>query len=199
MAENPAPAPSPSRSARPWHVRLKRRLRLDYLKILRTEGAPSQVARGVGYGIFVELIFFPTLGLAFILIYPLNRFFRGHLAASIAGFVFAKLFAWATIPPSIIVGKALMGSDTPFDFKGGNLGETIDKLKEFFAQGLFWEFLVAWNLGAAIFGVAIGLAGYFITRSGLMKYQALRKERREQILREKETRINTDENTSENS
>ena len=40
-------------------------MRLDYLRILRTKGAPSQVARGVGYGIFVELIFFPTLGLAF--------------------------------------------------------------------------------------------------------------------------------------
>ena len=56
-----------NRAKRPWHVRLLRRVRLDYLKILRTEGAPTQVARGVGYGIFVELLFFPSLGLAFIL------------------------------------------------------------------------------------------------------------------------------------
>ena len=75
----------------PWHTRLYRLARLDYLKILRTHGAPAQVARGVGYGIFVELIFFPTMGLGFFLIYPINKYLKGHLAASIAGFVFSKL------------------------------------------------------------------------------------------------------------
>lgn len=184
MAEDPHSAPV-ERPKRPWYVRLKRRLRLDYLKILRTEGAPSQVARGVGYGIFIELIFFPTLGLAFFLLYPLNKFLKGHLAASIAGFVFAKLFAWATIPPSIIVGKAIFGSQTDFKFQAGGFGEIIDSLKAFYSKGLLWEFLAAWNLGAAIFGVVIGIAGYFITRSALRKYQANRKGRREQILAEK--------------
>ena len=43
----------------------------------------------------------------------------------------------------------------------------------------------AWT-SAAIFGAVIGLIGFFITRSGLRKYQAKRKARREQILREKE-------------
>ena len=172
----------------PWYTRLKRRMRLDYLKILRTEGAPSKVARGVGYGIFIELIFFPTLGLAFFLLYPMNRFLNGHMAAAIAGFVFAKLFAWATIPPSIIAGKAIIGSNTPFEFKADSFSQTVDSLKAFYEKGLLWEFLAAWNLGAAIFGAGIGLIGFCITRSGLRKYQAKRKARREQILREKETR-----------
>ena len=181
-----ADAEAPTRPKRPWYTRLKRRMRLDYLKILRTEGAPSKVARGVGYGIFIELIFFPTLGLAFFLLYPMNRFLNGHMAAAIAGFVFAKLFAWATIPPSIIAGKAIIGSDTDFKFQAGSFGETIDSLKAFYKEGLLWEFLATWNLGAAIFGAVIGLIGFFITRSGLRKYQAKRKARREQILREKE-------------
>ena len=72
---------------------------MDYLKILRTHGAPTQVARGVGYGIFIELIFFPTLGLAFFLMYPINKYLKGHMGASMAGFIFAKLFAFLTIPP----------------------------------------------------------------------------------------------------
>ena len=93
----------------PWYTRLWRLARLDYYKILRAHGAPAQVARGVGYGIFVELIFFPTLGLAFFLIYPLNKYLKGHLAASIAGFVFAKLFAFLTIPPSFILGSKMLG------------------------------------------------------------------------------------------
>ena len=184
MADGEAAADA--RPKRPWHTRLKRRLRLDYLKILRTEGAPSKVARGVGYGIFIELIFFPTLGLAFFLLYPMNRFLNGHMAAAIAGFVFAKLFAWATIPPSIIAGKAIIGSDTDFEFKADSFGQTVDSLKAFYKEGLLWEFLAAWNLGAAIFGAVIGLIGFFITRSGLRKYQAKRKARREEILREKE-------------
>ena len=136
-----ADAEAPTRPKRPWYTRLKRRMRLDYLKILRTEGAPSKVARGVGYGIFIELIFFPTLGLAFFLLYPMNRFLNGHMAAAIAGFVFAKLFAWATIPPSIIAGKAIIGSDTDFKFQAGSFGETIDSLKAFYKEGLLWEFL----------------------------------------------------------
>ena len=183
-----AEAAADARHKRPWYTRLKRRMRLDYLKILRTEGAPSKVARGVGYGIFIELIFFPTLGLAFFLLYPMNRFLNGHMAAAIAGFVFAKLFAWATIPPSIIAGKAIIGSNTPFEFKADSFGQTVDSLKAFYEKGLLWEFLAAWNLGAAIFGAGIGLIGFCITRSGLRKYQAKRKARREQILREKETR-----------
>ena len=179
-----AEAAADARPKRPWYTRLKRRMRLDYLKILRTEGAPSKVARGVGYGIFIELIFFPTLGLAFFLLYPMNRFLNGHIAAAIAGFVFAKLFAWATIPPSIIAGKAIIGSNTPFEFKADSFGQTVDSLKAFYEKGLLWEFLAAWNLGAAIFGAGIGLIGFCITRSGLRKYQAKRKARREQILRE---------------
>ena len=182
-----AEAAADARHKRPWYTRLKRRMRLDYLKILRTEGAPSKVARGVGYGIFIELIFFPTLGLAFFLLYPMNRFLNGHMAAAIAGFVFAKLFAWATIPPSIIAGKAIIGSNTPFEFKADSFGQTVDSLKAFYEKGLLWEFLAAWNLGAAIFGAGIGLIGFCITRSSLRKYQAKRKARREQILGEKET------------
>ena len=84
-------------SRHPWYTRIGRKMRLDYLRILRTKGAPSQVACGVGYGIFVELIFFPTLGLAFFLMYPLNKFGKGHMGAAFAGFVFAKLFALSLI------------------------------------------------------------------------------------------------------
>ena len=99
---------APVKPLHPWYTRLWRLARFDYLKILRTHGAPARVARGVGYGIFVELIFFPTLGLGFFLIYPLNKYLKGHLGASIAGFIFAKLFAFLTIPPSFILGSKML-------------------------------------------------------------------------------------------
>jgi uncharacterized protein (DUF2062 family) len=175
----------------PWYTRLYRLARLDYFKILRTHGAPAQVARGVGYGIFVELIFFPTLGLGFFLIYPLNKYLKGHLAASIAGFFFAKLFAVFTIPPSFILGSKILGLQDfgarfMADDKLKSLGEIWVTVKQLFSSGELFQALAGWAAGAAVFGVVIGAIGFIFTLIGLKKYQAHRKERREEILREKE-------------
>ena len=179
----------PVKPLHPWYTRLWRLARFDYLKILRAHGAPARVARGVGYGIFVELIFFPTLGLGFFLIYPLNKYLKGHMGAAMAGFIFAKLFAWATIPPSFILGSKIFNVDFSDHFMAGNklksLGEIWVEVK-----GLFpWDLLKAlggWTAGAAIFGVVLGAIGYFVCLAALKKYQAHKKERREEILREKE-------------
>ena len=175
----------------PWYTRIYRLARLDYLKILRTHGAPAQVARGVGYGIFVELIFFPTMGLGFFLIYPLNKYLKGHLGASIAGFFFAKLFAVFTIPPSFILGSKILGlpdfgARFMADDKLKSLGEIWVTVKQLFSSGELFQALAGWAAGAAVFGVVIGAIGFTFTLIGLKKYQAHRKERREEILREKE-------------
>jgi len=180
----------------PWYTRLWRLARLDYLKILRTQGAPAQVARGVGYGIFVELIFFPTLGLAFFLMYPINKFLKGHMGAAMAGFIFAKLFAWATIPPSFILGSKILipirGEEISYKEKFITdetlkpLGDIWIELKKLASSGEILWALAGWTAGAAIFGVVIGAIGYFLCLTALKKYQAHKKERREEILREKE-------------
>ena len=183
---------APVKPLHPWYTRLWRLARLDYLKILRTHGAPAQVARGVGYGIFVELIFFSTLGLAFFLIYPLNKYLKGHLAASIAGFVFAKLFAFLTIPPSFILGSKLLGLRSygkEFMTDTDNLkplGEIWDVLVGLLKSGELFYALAGWTVGAAVFGVVIGIIGFLFALTALKKYQAHRKERREAVLREKE-------------
>ena len=175
----------------PWYTRLWCLARFDYLKILRTHGAPAQVARGVGYGVFVELIFFPTLGLGFFLIYPLNKYLKGHLGASIAGFFFAKLFAVFTIPPSFILGSKILGLQDfgarfMADDKLKSLGEIWVTVKQLFSSGELFQALAGWAAGAAVFGVVLGAIGFIFTLIGLKKYQAHRKERREEILREKE-------------
>ena len=179
----------------PWYTRLYRLARLDYLKILRTHGAPAQVARGVGYGIFVELIFFPTMGLGFFLIYPLNKYLKGHLAASIAGFVFAKLFAFLTIPPSFILGSKMLGLPSygeRFMTEADNLkplGEIWNVVMGLLKSGELFKALAGWAAGAAVFGVVLGAIGFLFTWMALKKYQAHRKERREEILREKEVAL----------
>jgi len=176
----------------PWYTRLWRLARLDYLKILRTHGAPAQVARGVGYGIFVELIFFPTLGLGFFLIYPINKYLKGHLGASIAGFIFAKLFAFLTIPPSFILGSKMLGLRsygkefmTDAD-KLKPLGDIWDTVVGLLKSGDLFYALAGWTVGAAVFGVVLGAIGFLLSMTALKKYQAHKKERREEVLREKE-------------
>ena len=178
------PADAAQRPARrPWWVRLKRKFRLDYLRILRTRGAPAQVARGVGYGIFCELIFFPTLGLAFFLLYPLNRFLKGHFAASIAGFVFAKLFTFLTIPPSIIFGKWLLNVNVSVDMiDRSSFNASLHSLWGLLKSGQLIEFLGAWTAGAAIFGLTIGALGGWLSWIGLKNYQARQHTRRDVLL-----------------
>ena len=184
-----------SKSKRPWHARIRRRIRLDYLKILRTHGAPAQVARGVGYGIFVELIFFPTLGLAFFLIYALNKYLKGHFTVSIASFVFAKLFAWATILPSILLGAWLLSIEVSqtvvkdtvrvlvyewgmYDALSAWLLGVTQNPVNLGALDQLWSFIYAWILGGAIFGVVLGVGGFAVSWVGLKKYQAHRNKRR---------------------
>jgi len=175
----------------PWYTRLWRLARLDYLKILRTQGAPTQVSRGVGYGIFIELIFFPTLGLAFFLMYPINKYLKGHMGASMAGFVFAKLFAFLTIPPSFILGSKILGLQNYGDQfmtaeeKLKPLGEIWNVVKDLFSSGELLRALAGWTVGASVFGLVLGIIGFFITRTALRKYQAKRQARREQVLAEK--------------
>ena len=185
-------SPVPVKPLHPWYTRLWRLARFDYLKILRTHGAPARVARGVGYGIFVELIFFPTLGLGFFLIYPINKYLKGHLGASIAGFIFAKLFAFLTIPPSFILGSKILGLPsygkefmTDAD-KLKPLGQIWDTVVGLVKSGDLFYALAGWTVGASVFGVILGAIGFLLSMTALRKYQAHKKERREEVLRETE-------------
>ena len=56
--------------------KLYRKLKYQYVKLLRTKGAPSIIARSFSLGIFIEFITLPTLGIAFLFLYPLNRLLR---------------------------------------------------------------------------------------------------------------------------
>ncbi|MGG4395628.1 DUF2062 domain-containing protein [Paenibacillus thiaminolyticus] len=70
---------------------MKRWLKYQFLKLVRTRGAAEQVARGFCIGLAVEMVTLPTAGLAFFLIFPLVYMMRGRLAAALIGFVFGKL------------------------------------------------------------------------------------------------------------
>lgn len=70
---------------------MKRWLKYQFLKLIRTRGAAALVARGFCIGLAVEMFTLPTAGLAFFLIFPLVYWMRGRLAAALVGFAFGKL------------------------------------------------------------------------------------------------------------
>ena len=105
--------------------------------------------------------------------------------------MFAKLFAFLTIPPSFILGSKMLGlpnyKDKFMDDETMKpLGETWDVVKDLASSGELLKALAGWTAGAAVFGAVIGLIGFFIARAGLRKYQSRRQSRREQLLAEKE-------------
>ena len=125
-------------SRHPWYTRIGRKMRLDCLRILRTKGAPSQVARGVGYGIFVELIFFPTLGLAFFLMYPLNKFGKGH-GNAMQALCLPSCSPFSPSHPALFSAKMLGLPNYKDKFMDGEtmkpLGETWDVVKDLASSG----------------------------------------------------------------
>lgn len=158
---------------------LCRRGRMQYLKLLRSQGAPQQIARGFAIGTWVEFIVFPTLGVAFVLLWPLNWLLRGNLAASFVAFVLWKMVMWIFIWPNTQLGHWLLGSQ--------QIVEKAPKtnMKGWDAQLAFVkEQGMAFFVGSAATGLVAAVLGYFLVLVALKTYHN-RRERRRQTLLEK--------------
>lgn len=152
---------------------------MQYLKLLRSQGAPQQIARGFAIGTWVEFIAFPTLGVAFVLLWPLNWLLRGNLAASFVAFVLWKMVMWIFIWPNTQLGHWLLGSQ--------QIVEKAPKtnMKGWDAQLAFVkEQGMAFFVGSAATGLVAAVLGYFLVLVALKTYHN-RRERRRQTLLEK--------------
>lgn len=92
-------------------IEVKRRplrfLKLKGLQLLRSPGGPRMVATGFSIGLAVEFITLITFGVAFFLIFPLIKLFRGSFAAALVGFVFGKLILTLFLPIGYKLGNTL--------------------------------------------------------------------------------------------
>lgn len=156
---------------------VRRRGRMQYLKLLRSKGAPQQIARGFAIGTWVEFIVFPTLGLAFLLLWPLNWLLRGNLAASFVAFVLWKMVMWIFIWPNTQFGHWLLGSQ--------QVGEKASKseMKGWTAKLAFvQEQGMAFFVGSAVVGLIAAVLGYFLVLAALKTYHDRRERRRHAML-----------------
>nr|WP_276912653.1 DUF2062 domain-containing protein [Aneurinibacillus aneurinilyticus] len=152
--------------------KLYRKLKYQYVKLLRSKGAPSIVARSFALGIFIEFITLPTLGSAFLLLYPLNLLIRGSFAASLIGFIMGKFALPLFFVPNMSVGNMLVGNK--FGAAHGHMGHM-----GFIA---LWEFVkekgVAFFVGSATNGIVVAVICYVLVFYALQLYRKKREDRR---------------------
>lgn len=149
--------------------KLYRKFKFEYYKLMRMQGAASIVARGFAVGIAIEFITLPTIGLAFLLLYPTNVLFRSSFSASLIGFVIGKLVLPVFMYPNLKLGSMLLGQSAAPQMEEGNG----------FAAWLAWMKVngIAYFTGSAVMGIGVAIISYFLVYAGLQLYRKRRARR----------------------
>ncbi|MFC5402802.1 DUF2062 domain-containing protein [Cohnella soli] len=148
-------------------TRVGRWLKYKYKMLLREKGGASIVAMGFAIGIAIEMFTLPTLGFAFVLIFPLCYLLRGNLPAALIGFVFGKIIYIPMMYPNSIMGGWILPSH--FSIHIPVVPEWINRL-------LYTNLKLI--VGGIVDGILLGLLCYFPIRYSLNAYKAKRREKR---------------------
>lgn len=155
-----------------WWVRWKRALRLFYLRILRLQGRPEEIAWGMAIGVFFGMT--PTVPLHMIL---------AILAAFLLGKnkLAAALGVWVAVPPALPfiylldfkIGRFITGGYGP-DLVGANF--SIAHLIEY-----GWHFFYSILIGGFVFGLVCAIPAYFLTKHVVILYRQKRHKRKKKF------------------
>lgn len=144
--------------------KMYRKLKMEYYKLLRMKGAPAFVARGFSIGMFIEFITLPTFGLAFLLLFPLTRYFRASLPASLIAFVIGKLILPIFMIVNYNIGYVLIAKPLHGD---------IIQYSQPWMQWISWmkEKGLAYFTGSAVMGSIMAVVSYFLVITILTLYR----------------------------
>ncbi len=157
------------KNRRPFHIRLRRRLRLAYLRIIRMEDPPERIARGAAIGVCSGIL--PTFGAAALLALAIAFILRANKPAAVLGsFIMNPLsstFFWTF---SVILGSVILGEDSNSIFMAVRDNELLDGITR------AWTVFLTGNL---IIAGAFTLAAYYLTRNAVIKHRVRKKKRKE--------------------
>lgn len=150
-----------------WN-RLKRFLRYWYLRLVRIQATPHNIAIGLAVGVFAGLL--PILPFQMLLAVALAFVVRGSKIA-------AALGTWVTNPVNWVpfyllcykIGKAVAPFDIP-PFRPSEL-EMVQMLN------VGWKFFAAMLAGGLVMAVPGCIVAYFIGKKAISLYQARRAKR----------------------
>lgn len=149
-------------------VRLKRKARLTYLKILRIDDPPERIARGAAIGVAMGV--FPTFGLGILLSIAAAFILRANKAASVLGsFIMNPVtspFFWTA---SLVAGSLLTGKD--YSTLYANMTE----------HGLLsgaGEATLVFMAGNIIITAVTTLASYYLVKNAIIRHRINKEKKR---------------------
>jgi len=145
----------------------KRRCRYFYLRFMRMQGTPAEIARGLAAGIFAGM--FPLFGLQTLIGIAIATLLRGNRIMAAAGTWISNPFTYVPIyAANLQLGVWLLGAKDPIVAPTG-----LMSWEEILALGI--EITVALFLGCTVVGLISAIIGYVL---GLRLVQILRRRRR---------------------
>ncbi|HEY9651035.1 MAG TPA: DUF2062 domain-containing protein [Coleofasciculaceae cyanobacterium] len=171
----PVPLPSttqpPDPKSRGSKLRFKRRLLYFYWRLVRFQGRPEALARGLACGVFVAL--FPILGLQTIVGVLLAVLLRGNKILAAIGAWLSNPLTYPVYAFNFYVGQKLLNQD-------GLSYVSLHSWKEVIKLGseILWPLFV----GCLVVGLLCAVFSYFLSlwliRKGRASYQLRRKSKR---------------------
>lgn len=148
--------------------KLKRFIRYWYLRLVRIQASPQNIARGLAAGVFVGLL--PVLPFQTIIAIALAFVVRGSKIAAALGTWVSNPLNWVPVYMMFYyVGKAVVPFDVPaFDPSQLEMAQMIE---------MGWKFFIVMMVGGLVVATPSAVVSYFIAFKGVSVYRAKRKAR----------------------
>ncbi|WP_373229019.1 DUF2062 domain-containing protein [Cohnella sp.] len=146
---------------------IRRWLKYKQMMLIRAKGGASIVAMGFAIGLAIEMFTLPTLGFAFVLIFPLCYLLRGNIPAALIGFVVGKVIYIPMMYPNSKVGGWILPNDLSFH---------LPVVPEWFNHLLLTNLKLI--VGGMVDGAILGFLLYFPIKYSINAYKAKRKDKK---------------------
>lgn len=170
--------------------KLKRFIRYWYLRLVRIQASPHNIAMGLAAGVFVGLL--PVLPFQTIIAIALAFVVRGSKIAAALGTWISNPLNWVPVYMMFYyVGKAVV----PFDVPPFNPSQL--EMAEMLEMG--WKFFAVMMVGGLVVATPSAIVSYFIAFKGVQAYRVRRQARLRRVpaVPEVEKCTSMDKNTGE--
>ncbi len=165
----------PAGGRTPLWRRTKKRLKHGYVRLLRSPGAPKEIARGMALGLFLAMLPIIQTPVALGLVEILRRAFRTPVSrvAAVIGCCFTNpLTGGLLYGGGLLLGRPFARAILPdglLSSEGTRLELSLSSAGPFAV-----ELFVSMLIGGMLLGVPVALLGYRITHAVVARYQARR-------------------------
>jgi uncharacterized protein (DUF2062 family) len=150
-------------------LNLARFLRYWYIRLVRLQGHPKEIARGLALGAFAG--WFPLFGLQMALAVFLAILFRGNkLAAAAATWISNPLTSLPIFAFNYKIGEWLLNFHN-IPLKSSGFSINLQYWSKFMELG--WEFMTVMFLGSFVVGAIAAVVVYFLSLRLLRRWRKL--------------------------